>query len=353
MKVDVYRLREDQAIRRFVELPKLFELIAGGRSFFPTIGTLKGVDPFECGIAVAQAVRKTGRRALEREAMSLVQYLPQEYACGDIVEDYKRIEKILKRANLGELRQHVGEMRLILMQSRIVCNCWHAEDRESDAMWKLYAGNIGVMLASTVGKLRDAIRGAYSTIFCSPNPQEYTIAPVRYVDPPSLPRLPGFYVERPWLLKRTSFAHEREIRVCHQLPWVIDAWNGGMLIEIDAAKLISQIVLSPFNPDWADRPVVSAIKALLAERGFSVPIRKSEHMRAPRQQSSILAALSLFKFRDSTGSGERLRIESWQERHAIDMAKVKRSIAARRRRANNANEDRIDMVRAGDDSGQP
>jgi hypothetical protein len=264
--------------------------------------------------------------------MSLVRYLPKEYASGDIAEDYKRVEKILKRADITELRKHVGEMRLILMQSRIVCNCWHAEERESDAMLKLYAGNIGVMLVSTVGKLRAAIRGAYSTMFCSPNPQEYTIAPVRYVDPPSLPRLPTFYVDRPWLLKRTSFAHEREVRIFHQLPWVIDSWNGGMLIEIDAAKPISEIVLSPFNPVWADAPVVSSIDALLKERNLSVPIRKSDHMRAPRSQSSILATLSSLKFRDSTGAGGRLRMESWQERHAIDMSKVERLHAAKRTR---------------------
>lgn len=323
MKVDVNALTDDQVIRRFVELPKLFELISAGRTFFPTVGTLRTLDPFECGISITQATRKTGRRTLVSEAMSLVRYLPEDYASGDIVEDYKRCEKILKRSSVSALRQHVTEMRLILMQSRVVCNCWHAEERESDAMWKLYAGNIGVMLVSRIGKLRAAIRGRYSRVFCSPNPQEYTIAPVRYVEPNRLDRLPAFYVQRPWLLKRTSFAHEREIRVSHQLPWIIGPDNGGMLIDMDAAKLISEIVLSPFNPTWADAPVVSAITAILEKRGFTVPIRKSDHMRPPVSQSPVLNLLSLLKLRDMTGTGGRLRMQPREDYTSLNIAKAR------------------------------
>jgi hypothetical protein len=332
MKVDVHGLRDDQVIRRFVELPKLFELIAAGRSFFPTIATLRAIDPFECAIALPQAARKLGRRALASEAMSLLQHLPEEYSCGDRVEDYKRHERVVKHANTDELRQHVREMRLILMQSRVVCNCWHAEERESDAMWKLYAGNIGVMLVSTVGKLRSAIRGSYANIFCSPNPQEYVIAPIRYIDEASLRRLPLFYVDRPWLLKRSSFAYEREVRIFHQVPWVINAWGGGMAILIDPSKLISEVVLSPSNPAWADAPISAAINALLKEQGLSLPIRKSDHMRRPIPESAVLANLSILKMRDSLGGGGRLRMESREERHRIDLSTVQPLRAGKRTR---------------------
>jgi hypothetical protein len=329
VKVDVYGLRDDQIVRRFVELPKLFELLAADRIFFPTIGTLRAVDPFECAISVPQATRRQGHRALEREAMSMVQHLPEEYQCGDPAEDYRRCERVVKRATTDELRQHVREMRLILMQSRVVCSCWHADQRESDAMWRLYAGNIGVMLISTVHRLREAIKGSYASVFCSPNPQEYVIAPIRYVDPP-VRRLSMFYVERPWLLKRSSFAHEREVRIFHQVPWVINTWGGGMAVVVDASRLISEIVLSPFNAAWADKPVVSAIGAIMKERGISIPVRKSEHMRPPPQQSSVLGTLSLFKMRDATGGGGRLRMESWQERHGIDIAAAEQSRSGKR-----------------------
>lgn len=329
MKVDVYRLRDDQVLCRFVELPKLFELLAGGRSFFPTVSALKRVDPFECNIPVAQTARNVGRRTLEREAISLVRYLPEEFACGDIVEDYKRCERILKRCDTAQIRQHVREMRLVLMQLRIICNCWHAQEGESDAMWKLYAANVGVMLVSTVKKLRDAIRGSYSTIFCSPNPQEYTIAAVRYVKPAEVRRLPRFYVERPWLLKRASFAHEREVRVSHELPWIISpCYDGGMFVNLNATILLSEIVLSPFNPSWTDAPITSAIRALLEKHRSPIPIRKSDHMRPPAFESAVLSGLSILKLRDMTGAGGRLRMESAKERFDTELAKIK--IAARK-----------------------
>ena len=82
-----------------------------------------------------------------------------------------------------------------MMQSRVVCNCWHADTAESDAMWKVYGGGIGVMIVSTVRRLKAAIKGSYSSLACSPNPQEYVIAPVRYIDPTNVRRLPKFYVE--------------------------------------------------------------------------------------------------------------------------------------------------------------
>jgi hypothetical protein len=177
------------------------------------------------------------------------------------------------------------------------------------------------MLVSTIGKLRAAIRGSYSRIFCSPNPQEYTIAPVRYVDPSDARRLPKFYVERPWLLKRKSFAHEKEVRVSHQLPWIIWPENLGMLIEIDAGKLISEIVLSPFNPNWADAPIASAIGIILQKRNLSLRIRKSHHMRAPAPESLVLSALSLSKLRDLTGGGWRLQMKPPRNYAALASAK--------------------------------
>jgi len=251
------------------------------------------------------------RTALEGEAMSLLRFVPEELQTGNRKEDYRRYKKLLKRCKIAGLRQHVMEMQLMLFRSRIVCNCWHLSDKESDAMWKVYGDGPGVMLVSTVGRLSASIKGAYSFIFCSPNPQHYTIAPVRYVDESDLSKLPDFYIEHPWLLKRKSFAHEQEIRVSHQLPWVIDPQNGGMLIEIDSEELISEIVLSPFNPSWANRPLGSAIQLLLTARQLQVPLRMSDHMAAPASSSPVLDGLQLFKLRDLI-SGGRSRSRRWK-----------------------------------------
>ena len=105
MKIDVIDLSDEQIVRRFVELPKLFELLAADRIFFPTVRTLKGIDPFECSIALRQALGTVGRRTLEREAMSLVRHLPEDYQTRDVAADYERCERIVKRTSLDNLRK--------------------------------------------------------------------------------------------------------------------------------------------------------------------------------------------------------------------------------------------------------
>ena len=321
MKIEIHGLSEDQTIRRFVELPKLFELLIAQRVFFPTVGTLKSVDPFECGIPVPKTTRKMLRSALKSEATFLLQYLPRSYQTGDRVEDYQRHEKLLNQSKIAELRQHVSEIRLMLLRSRIVCNCWHLSDCESDAMWKLYGSGTGVMIVSTVKRLRTAIKGRYSRLVCSPNPQAYSIAPVQYVDEKDTSKLSAFYLERPWLLKRTSFAHEREIRVSHELPWmIIDPEADGMLIDIEPRKLISEIILSPFNPSWADWPIAAAIEIVSQQSGVAVPIRRSDHMKPPVPKSRVLASLEFLKFRDVI-RGSRLRMERLPDYKNLNLAK--------------------------------
>lgn len=247
--------------------------------------------------------------ALRSEASFLQQYLPISYQTGDDVEDYKRHERLLKGSNIAELRQHLAEMRLILLRSRVVCNCWHLSEGESDAMWKLYGNGVGVMIVSTVKRLRTAIKGGYSKVICSPDPQEYSIAPVKYLSETNTSRLPKFYLERPWLLKRKSFAYEREVRISHELPWMMIGFeSGGMSIEIDPRRLVSEIVLSPFNPVWADQPLASAIKIISERSGLDVPIRKSDHMNPPSRKSKILASLEFLKMRDEIGGRRRLQL---------------------------------------------
>jgi hypothetical protein len=331
MKVDTYGLSDDQTIRRFVELPKLFELLIAERSFFPTLRTFQAIDPFECGIPTPHATRGMKRAALKDEASFLHRSLPEHYRTGDVVEDMKRHDKLLRRANVRALRQHVAEMRLMLMKSRVICNCWHLSDGESDAMWKLYGDGTGVMIVSSIGRLRAAIKGQYSSFVCSPNPQEYLIAPVQYVDDKDVAKLPRFYLDRPWLLKRTSFAHEREVRVSHELPWVIwDPNAGGVTVNLNPQKLVSEVVLSPFNPSWADHPLAAAIMIVARSKGINVNISRSVHMQPPSSKSEILGALEFLKLRD-TLRGRRLRMEPLPDYRNLAPVNIKASSLSRRR----------------------
>jgi hypothetical protein len=311
MKVDVIELPNSQVIQRFVDLPRLFDLLISEQVFFPTLETLAQSDPFECAIPVRLGCKTRKRAQLESEAMSLLPSVPGDLKTGDRDYDYNRYKRWLTHCTHKELVAHVSEMELKLYRFRIVCSCWHLSEGENDAMWKIYGGQLGVMLVSTVGRLAKAIKGHYSFLICSPDPQNYEIARVRYVSNTTPKRLPRFYRDKPWLLKRKAFEHERELRVCHRLSEMASNHDGGILLQMDPQELIQEIVLSPFNRDWINSSLASALGFLVKQRQFGIPIRirESKHMAKPANRSAVLHGLELDKLGRSLGAGPRLRVQ--------------------------------------------
>jgi hypothetical protein len=121
--------------------------------------------------------------------------------------------------------------------SKLSCvNCWHANDVESAAMWKLYAQDSGLAIQSSVGGL---IQGFLSVAGIN-------MALVQYVDFESdeLPKLPY-----PVYLKRKSFSHEHELRVVIQ-DVDITAQPDGVLVPVDLSRLIERVYVSPSAPAW-------------------------------------------------------------------------------------------------------
>jgi hypothetical protein len=108
--------------------------------------------------------------------------------------------------------------------------------------------------------------------------------------------LPPRYDQSPWLLKRKSFAHEKEVRVVHELAQMASAQRGGILIEVVPEKLIDEIVLSPLNDPWANEPIKSAIGQILERRGLNIPIRASTHLQPPASNTELLKTMQIKKF---------------------------------------------------------
>ncbi|MBI1893228.1 MAG: DUF2971 domain-containing protein [Candidatus Rokubacteria bacterium] len=92
-------------------------------------------------------------------------------------------------------------------------SCWHMNEHESAAMWKLYAKtNEAIAIRSTYALLRKGLDDSVH------------IAVVKYIDYGTkwLPEGNAYY---PFVHKRVSFAHERELRaITGTLPT-----NGGTL----------------------------------------------------------------------------------------------------------------------------
>jgi hypothetical protein len=203
-----------------------------------------------------------------------------------------------ENARFGEESVHeTGEA----VASRAVLSCWHANDRESVAMWRLYtSGAEGVAIQTTIGRLKEAFEQ---------EPCSVTIAYVRYVDhlTEDLGRAWALDPLSPLFCKRRGFEHEHEVRcvIAHperereqalalserrpelrqQFP-VLDQWatvvdgdlgDGGLVVPVKLSAVIERIVVSPRYPSWA----VPALQATVDKAGLAVRVETSSLLEPP------------------------------------------------------------------------
>lgn len=139
-------------------------------------------------------------------------------------------------------------------------NCWHENTSDSEAMWKLYASDEGsVAIGSTYARLRSVLPG------------DIGIGRVLYHDFYATPPEPMPFVgyPSPFVFKRKSLAHEREVRaIIQEVPLnpngSVDLWNPdhppGKAIDVDLAVLIERVHVQPNAPRWLVETVADVTK---------------------------------------------------------------------------------------------
>lgn len=153
-------------------------------------------------------------------------------------------------------------------------NCWHVSEYESAALWRLYGGESGVAVRSTYRKLVESL-GSMSKIF---------VGLVRYADY-ERDVIPEGTTLGPFLYKRRSFEHEREVRaVIQEFTAVgedkiaaVSKWESGLYVPIDAERLIGAVAVAPNSPTW----YVEAVKAVVDRFGPPVDVTRSDMDRQP------------------------------------------------------------------------
>ena len=152
-------------------------------------------------------------------------------------------------------------------------NCWHLNNHESDAMWKLYAGaGGGIAVSSTVERLKRCVSKAQDTI---------RISKVKYIDydKDGIPIVNCF---APALHKRKSFSHERELRAFVWEPNNLDKIKNNQQIEqglptqIELEELIDEIYISPLEDDW-----FASVKSIMKQYGLNKTLRHSKLSDSP------------------------------------------------------------------------
>ena len=214
---------------RYMDFTKLISLLEKESLFFSKATFLN--DPFEGSVPIPTATKRLP---------SLLQ---------DGVPRNRAMELL---EGMTEGRQSIRNI--------ILLNCWHESDYESEAMWKLYGNDAGVAVKTTFERLSNSFldeRAIY-------------IGRVRYIDY-STDYVSDRSIFLPYLHKRKSFQHEREVRAVLQVSSTRLS-SPGNYVRINTANLIQEIVIYPYSPDWFRDLVESVVQRY----ELAVPVRRSE-----------------------------------------------------------------------------
>lgn len=256
---------------RFMPLEKALSLFTTRSMYFPSISLLQSEDPFEGHMG-----QRTISTYLElnRNADEINRIAEMYFGTNDrwkSIDDLKR--EILYHTDPHELRGYAA------FHSRVwYANCWHINDSESAALWKLYSSyNSGIAIRSSILRLKDAFCDSARHIFVGrvSYAEDLQLADIRHPLPSEL-----------ILTKRPSFIHENELRLYFMhLPDFegsvstdfVQQNPSGLAIICDPFLLTNEIILSPLCTDWAYDAISLTLKAL----GVEAPIRKSGLLDLP------------------------------------------------------------------------
>ncbi len=147
----------------------------------------------------------------------------------------------------------------------VAINCWHINDFESAAMWKLYLkSNQGIAIQSTYAGLKKGFRSATNR-----SADIVYIDVVNYINYDNEPITgPKWSIFETFLHKRKSYEHERELRAMILRPHnTKDNFPnsktlkpyGGTYVSVCLEELIEKIYISPTAPEWLENLVTSVM----------------------------------------------------------------------------------------------
>lgn len=154
-------------------------------------------------------------------------------------------------------------------------NCWHENPHESEAMWRLYTGEKdGIAIKTDFNSFK-------MSFTCS---EDIYIGKVSYIDYNShfIPESNAFF---PYLHKRKSFEHEREIRAIEMtiptnnqgIDTSQDICAIGKYYNVDLSTLIQTVIVAPFAPEW----FLELVKSVTTRYNFNFPVVKSTQADKP------------------------------------------------------------------------
>jgi len=253
------QLAGDTKLWRYLSLDKLIDLLSKRELFFAPLSSFVKTDPFE-GYLPAAAMNALAEIA-RPVVRDLEAFLPT-------LEDHRKSTgRELTNDERGALQNGLEDLKITLMRFFLpiahcqAVNCWHANDGESEAMWRLYADNgKAVAIETTLDALRDSIQSRESA-------HRVHIYPVKYLDffdkglKPRDCLAEGHLAP---LLKRRSYQHENEVRAfIGRVPKDlqeyrdIGCWRPAPVrLPVDVKTLVRRVHVSPYSSEPFESSVV-------------------------------------------------------------------------------------------------
>jgi len=170
------------------------------------------------------------------------------------------------RTAMEQFKKGFDEVRL-----KFGITCWHKNEAESEAMWKLYsASGQGIAIESTASQLQESILDKTSLV----------VGDVRYPDFESDPIEKG-QKNYGLFLKRKSFEHEKELRA----TILLKTPGKGEFVRCDLSTLITRVHISPLAPAYM-KEVVDRICSGSVQR-LCKPVVQSSLFDAPSADYSL------------------------------------------------------------------
>lgn len=191
--------------------------------------------------------------------------LPRREAENRMKAERLAAERFGRDFNKEQAKQNIAGIQLLhqKLKSATIVNCWHINENESDAMWRLYLkDNEGVAIQTNTSRI-------YHTIDAIP--EKVGMSKVRYIDydkeiwyhATEYPQT-SYNLYTPLIHKRAEFRHESEFRlfidvgeaVENMSYWESQSNHKGRLVNVYLQDLIEKI----YFPPTADSQAISLVK---------------------------------------------------------------------------------------------
>ncbi len=173
----------------------------------------------------------------------------------------------------------VGEHAFFELKRLTKISCWHRAEYESDAMWKLYAGEAkGVTICSTPTR----IKNSFIPFRLQPNygVEEMWGGPVQYVDLTQIRMRKGM-LDR-FFFKHRAFEWEKEFRLAISLrtaeEFGVPVPENGIEVDVNLNELIDHIIVGP----QITAPERARVQSLVNTAGLNDKLRFSSLLGTPR-----------------------------------------------------------------------